>query len=85
MSENLSPEVKEAMVAGFSPDGRVLVHDPFCRFDRPVALDWNDCCNNGYKDLYPGSTRILVKMASKADGWLTIVCKDEIENEESDF
>lgn len=84
MSEFLSPEVKETMVAGFSGDGHVLVHDPFNRFDNPIPLEWDDCCNNGYNNLYISSTRILVKMTTEAKGNLIIVPKEE-RSEKPDF
>jgi hypothetical protein len=80
MSENLSPEIREAtIVTGFNE--KVYVNDPFFRAENPVPLDWEAVAEQCY-DIRPGFSTIPVRMASEEDGWLTVVRKDESENQE---
>jgi len=76
MSETLSPEVREATVARFFNE-KVYVIDPFGRTQEHIPLDWEAVAEECY-DPQAGFSTVPVRMASKTDGWLTVVSKDKM-------
>jgi len=78
MNENLSPEVREATVANFFNE-KVYVIDPFGRTQEHIPLDWEAVAKECY-DPQAGFSTVPVRMADETEGWLTVACKDEMED-----
>jgi len=75
--QSLSGEVREATVGYFWRD-KVIVYDPFDRAGvEEIPLDCDVLEENDYKDILPGTTKVLVQEADAENGMLTIVPREE--------
>ena len=69
------PDIKDAIAAYFQAE-KVFVHDPFCRTDALIPLDWAEVAGVCH-ELHPGSA-IPVRMVPEKEGMLQVVSPEQL-------